>query len=76
MQTNDTVIKTVSFQVNRGLTQGDIMLLSSLFFILVFELILKHHDNVTDKEVNFGGEIVCTLGHVHDVTLLDEETVD
>ena len=67
--TDDTVVRSQPFPVNRGVIQGDI--LSPLFFILALELILKYHDNVPGKGVQVGGETVHTLGYADDAALLD-----
>ena len=55
----------------RGVIQGDIT--SPLFFILALELILKTHDLIPGKGVEFGGENVHTLGYADDAALLDSD---
>mgnify|MGYP003326603192 CR=1 FL=1 len=67
--TDDTVVKSQPFPVDRGVIQGDI--LSPLFFILALELILKYHDNVAGKGVKIGTETIYTLGYADDAVLLD-----
>ena len=42
------------FPINRGVVQGDI--LSPLYFILALEMILRRHDNVAGKGVDYGGQ--------------------
>ena len=57
------------FAINRGVIQGDI--LSPLYFILALELILRRHDDIAGKGVDFGGERLHTLGYADDADLLD-----
>ena len=60
------------FKINRGVIQGDIV--SPLYFILAFELILKRHDTRRDKGIMFGGRVVSTLGYADDAALLDHSS--
>ena len=57
------------FPVNRGVVQGDI--LSPLYFILTLEMILRRHDNIAGKDVEYGGQRLTTLGYADDAALLD-----
>ena len=66
--------KTDAFPIKRGVLQGDIM--SSLFFILALEYILRWHDNMQGKGVNLSSmppTCVFTLGYADDAALLDED---
>ena len=45
--------------------------MSPLFFFLDLDLILQEHDVTSDKEVDFDGERVHTLGYAYDATLLN-----
>ena len=65
-----TTVMSESFQINRGVIQGDIT--SPLYFILALELILKTHDQNAERGVEFGGEKVHTLGYADDAALLDD----
>ena len=42
--------------------------ISTLYFILDLELVLKRHDKVINKGVNFGGRRVHALGYADDWT--------
>ena len=67
--TDGTKIMSDPFPINRGVIQGDIV--SPLYFILALELILRDHDNIPGKGVQFGGKTVHTLGYADDAALLD-----
>lgn len=67
--TDGTEVKSKPFPIRRGVVQGDIT--SPLYFILALELILKTHDNIEGKGVQFGDRQVCTLGYADDAALLD-----
>ena len=62
-------ILSESSAIDRDVVQGDVV--SPLYFILALELILKCHDNTTDKGVTFGGQRIHTLGYADDAALLD-----
>ena len=49
-----------------SVVQGDIV--STLYFILALEMVLKRHDKVINKGVNFGGRRVHALGYADDWT--------
>ena len=66
-------VKTDAFAIKRGVLQGDII--SSLFFILALEYILRWHDNMQGKGVNLSSmppTCVFTLGYADDLALTDE----
>ena len=63
-------VRSATFQINRGVVQGDIV--SPLYFILALQLILERCDISADKGVSFGGHNVHTLGYADDAALLDE----
>ena len=46
--------------------------MSPLLFIIVLQLILKRHDNVSGKGVTIAGDIIHTLAYADDAALLDE----
>ena len=69
--TDGTRVTSPSFRINRGVVQGDIT--SPLYFILALELILRTHDNVEGKGVQFEGHNVHTLGYADDAALLDHD---
>ena len=58
-----------SFQIRRGVVQGDIT--SPVYFILALELILAMHDRHQSKGVDFNQIRVHTLGYADDAALLD-----
>ena len=64
-------VLSVAFSIDRDVVQGDTT--SPLYFILAFELILKRHDTLVNKDVDFGKLRVFTLGCADDVTLLDSD---
>jgi hypothetical protein len=63
-------VRSETFQINRGVVQGDIV--SPLYFILALQLILERHDTSAGKGVQFGGHTVHTLGYADDAALLDK----
>ena len=67
--TDNEVVMSDPFPINRGVVQGDIM--SPLYFILALELILREHDNIAGKGIQFGGINLHTLGYADDAALLD-----
>ena len=48
------------FDVRRGVVQGDIT--SPFYFILTLEAVLRRHDTLSGKGIDFGGTRVHTLG--------------
>ena len=62
-------VKSDSFDIARGVVQGDIT--SPLYFILALELILRRHDNIPGKGVPLAGTILHTLGYADDAALID-----
>ena len=69
--TDGEEITSKLFPVNRGVIQGDVI--SPLYFILALELILRRHDNVTGKGIDFESARVSTLGYADDAALLDDD---
>lgn len=61
-------VKSGVFPVRRGVIQGDTM--SPLYFILALDLILRRHDQRTDKGA-LGQTVIHTLGYADDATLID-----
>ena len=64
----DTVMSP-SFPIRRGVVQGDIT--SPLYFVLALEQILRNHDTIVGKGVDFGARRVHTLGYADDAALID-----
>ena len=54
-------VQSSSFQIRRGVVQGDVT--SPLYFILALELILRRHDSLPDKGVPMAHTMVHTLGY-------------
>lgn len=69
---NGNEILSHPFSIDRRVMQGDIV--SPLYFILTLELVLKRHDKVINKGVDFGGRRVHTLGYADDAALLDDSS--
>ena len=67
--TDGKCVLSDAFPIDRGVVQGDIT--SPLYFILALELLLKRHDIITNKGVDFGTQRVHTLGYADDAALLD-----
>ena len=64
-----------SFQINRGVLQGDIT--SPLFFILALELILRRHDAPSpDSGVSLTETIIRLLGYADDALVAEEGDAD
>ena len=63
------VVYSETFPIRRGVLQGD--LTSPLYFIIALEEILRRHDDVAGKGVNFGGVRLHTLGYADDAALID-----
>ena len=57
------------FPARRGVIQGD--LTSPIYFIIALEAILRRHDNVENKGIDFGVVRLHTLGYADDATLID-----
>ena len=57
------------FPVRRGVVQGDIT--SPFYFILALEAVLRRHDVIEGKGVDFGGSRIHTLGYADDAALID-----
>ena len=70
--TDGTDVLSAPFPIDRGVIQGDIT--SPLYFILALELILRKHDNISGKGIQFGGATVDTLGYADDAALLDSSS--
>lgn len=60
-------VKSESFQIDRGVVQGDIT--SPLYFILALELILRIHDSSPDKGVTLADTVVHTFAYADDIAL-------
>ena len=58
------------FPIRRGVIQGD--LTSPIYFIIALEAILRRHDKVDGKGIDFGGVRLHTLGYADDAALIDE----
>ena len=58
------------FPIRRGVIQGD--LTSPIYFIIALEAILRRHDKVTGKGIDFGGVRLHTLGYADDAALIDD----
>ena len=71
--TDDSVVMSDPFPINRGVVQGDSDITSPLYFILALELILHKHDNAKGKGVRLGDTTVDTLGYADDAALLDSK---
>ena len=61
---------TYFVSISRGVVQGDIT--SPIYFILALELILRDHDKLPNKGVQFGNRRIHTLGYADDAALIDE----
>ena len=59
-----------TFLINRVVIQGYII--SPMYFILELQLILETCDNSVNKDVDFNGHEVYTIGYPDDVDLLDK----
>ena len=71
--TNGKISYSDSFPIRRGVLQGDIT--SPIYFILALEAILRDHD-CQRRGVQFGNQIIHTLGYADDAALLDTTTVN
>ena len=67
--TDGATVMSETFQINRGVIQGDIT--SPIYFILALALIIHTHDTRTDKGVELSGRIIHSLGYADDITLVD-----
>ena len=69
---NGKTIYSESFEVCRGVIQGDII--SPIFFILAMEQIFRLHDNDGDG-ITLGNHLhICVLGYADDAALASMET--
>jgi hypothetical protein len=59
------------FPVRRGVVQGDIT--SPYYFILALEAVLRRHDKIPGKGVDFDGTRIHTLGYADDAALIDSD---
>ena len=69
-------VKSIPFQVDRGVIQGDIT--SPLYFIMALELILRRYDSDSRRGVTLAESLVHTLGYADDAALTefgDEEGI-
>ena len=66
---DNKTVKSGSFDIRRGVVQGDIT--SPLYFILALEAILRIHDERSDKGVTLAETIIHTLGYADDAALVD-----
>ena len=71
--TDGEYILSDKFPVRRGVIQGD--LTSPIYFIIALEAILRRHDKISGKVVDFGGVRLHTLGYADDAALIDDCTV-
>ena len=69
--TDNKYVQSRPFPIRRGVVQGDIT--SPLFFVIALQLILKRHDKVCGKGVQFAGDNVHTLAYADDAALLDKD---
>ena len=63
-------VRCESFQIDRGVLQGDIT--SPLFFILALELLLTRHDTPTPGSgVSLADTLIRLLGYADDVVVAE-----
>ena len=63
------VVLSEKFPVRRGVIQGD--LTSPIYFIIALEAILRRHDNINGKGIDFDGVRLHTLGYADEAALID-----
>ena len=67
--TDEKQIKSIPFQVNRGVIQGDIT--SPLYFIMVLEIILRRYDSDSRRGVTLTDSLIHTLDYADDTALTE-----